>query len=760
MNRRYATQYLARCTVRCTASCATLVCLLLFPAPSARAQTSVPSTVRDTTRDSTRTTRDSVATSPTRLGTVVVTATRPNAAVGSLPDVEGTSLFSGKKTEVVRLDSLHANTAQNIARQILGRIPGANFSETEGSGFPSNGIGFRGLNATQSVEVNTRQDGVNIAADLYGYPETYYVPPMEAVDRIEIVRGASALQYGPQFGGAINYVLRDAKINTPLTVTAQQTGGSFGTFNSYGALGGGTERVTYYGFLQYRNDQGWRPNSDFNQTSAYGKLGYQASKDLHLSLDYSLFRNRIHMPGGFSDAQFAADPRGSFRSRNWLESPWNIVSAKADYTIAPSIRLSTAVSYMFSARSLVWRNEDGGPATLDVPDSTGQYVQREVQRERFNNFTTESRLLVEHHAFGLPNTLTTGVRLFLGTMGRQGGGPGSTGSDFDLHLHGGPYEYDLTFGTQNLAAFAENTLHLTDRLAVTPGARIEYVHSTANGYTDLGPFPNSSKGRIYPLFGLGGQYVLTPSTQLYANVTQAYRPITYDALTPFASASVIDPKLHDAKGYNADIGWRGSLGRALTFDVGLFYLRYNDRIGLVAFDSTAEVTNVGNSVHRGVESYIEVVPTNLLGVSPRWGSVRLFDSFAYVNARYVSGPPDIKGNEVENAPPIVNRAGVTYGLGAFSTTLQLSHTAKSYADATNAVVDLADPGPIGVIPGYHVLDFSASLLLARRIRVQGGVNNLAKAHYFTLRTNEYPGPGIIPAIGRSVYLGAGVTVAP
>lgn len=273
MNRRYTTSYVARCTVRCTAACGTVACLLLALSTPIRAQTSVPSTARDTTRDTTRTGRDSVSTPPRRLDKVVITATCPNAAVGSLPDIQGTYLFSGKKTEVVRLDSLQANTAQNIERQILGRIPGANFSETEGSGFPSSGIGFRGLNATQSVEVNTRQDGVNIAADLYGYPETYYVPPMEAVDRIEIVRGAAALQYGPQFGGAINYVLRDAKLNTPLTVTAQQTGGSFGTFNSYGALGGGTERVTYYGFLQYRNDQGWRPNSDFNQNVSLRQAG-------------------------------------------------------------------------------------------------------------------------------------------------------------------------------------------------------------------------------------------------------------------------------------------------------------------------------------------------------------------------------------------------------------------------------------------------------------------------------------------------------
>ncbi len=89
-----------------------------------------------------------------------------------------------------------------------GRIPGANYSETEGGGFPSNGIGFRGLNPSQSVETNTRQNGYNITGDLYGYPESYYLPPLEAVERIEVTRGASSLQFGPQFGGVINYIIK------------------------------------------------------------------------------------------------------------------------------------------------------------------------------------------------------------------------------------------------------------------------------------------------------------------------------------------------------------------------------------------------------------------------------------------------------------------------------------------------------------------------------------------------------------------------
>ncbi|HCW08121.1 MAG TPA: hypothetical protein DGG95_12240, partial [Cytophagales bacterium] len=62
--------------------------------------------------------------------------------MGYLDEIHGGIIYSGKKTEVILLDSLDANTAQNNPRQILGRVPGANYSETESSGFPSNGIGF------------------------------------------------------------------------------------------------------------------------------------------------------------------------------------------------------------------------------------------------------------------------------------------------------------------------------------------------------------------------------------------------------------------------------------------------------------------------------------------------------------------------------------------------------------------------------------------------------------------------------------------
>jgi Fe(3+) dicitrate transport protein len=95
--------------------------------------------------------------------------------IGHFNEVHGTVIYAGKKTEVIETDSIDANKAINNTRQILGRIPGLNIVESETGGFVANGIGVRGLNPVQSLEMNVRQNGYNVAADVYGYNETYYL---------------------------------------------------------------------------------------------------------------------------------------------------------------------------------------------------------------------------------------------------------------------------------------------------------------------------------------------------------------------------------------------------------------------------------------------------------------------------------------------------------------------------------------------------------------------------------------------------------
>ncbi len=694
------------------------------------------------------------------MAAITVNGVRTISGMGRLDEIHEGVIYSGKKTEVLLLDSLDANTAQNNPRQVLGRIPGSNYSETQGSGFPSNGIGLRGLNPSQSIETNTRQNGYNLAADIYGYAESYYLSPLQAVERIEVTRGESSLQFGPQFGGVINYVLKSGNPSRKFEYNMEQTGGSFGFVNSFHAMGGQLGRFNYYGFLQYQASQGQRPNSDYRQLSGFGKISWQPSGRLTLSLEYTLMRNRIHMPGGFNDAQFEANPDTSYRARNWLESPWNILAAKSVYTISPSTSLQLSLAYVFSARNLVWKNEDGGPATPDsISTATLQYVNREVQRETMNSLTLEARLLTQYSLFHMRHTLAAGVRAFSGGFGRLGGGEGTTGSDFNLALLDPRYEYALHFGTVNLAPFAENIFRLSGRLSVTPGLRFEYLHSIVKGYiTDNGQVNSDlSRNRYIPLFGLGAQFRTTRSTSIYGNISQAYSPATYDQLTRFGSSSRIDPGLRDASGYNADLGWRGSFGKYLNFDADVFYLAYNNRIGIEqrtdpSGNPYTYRTNIASSASSGLETYIECRPS-LLFDEKLIGKISFFNSFAYIDARYLSGP--FKGNRVEYAPRTINRFGLTYCRSILSTTFVISHTAESYGDASN--IPLSSDPVAGRIPGYTVMDWSATCRLPSHFQLKAGVNNLGNKRYFTKRTDEYPGPGIIPALGRSLYLSFGAT---
>ncbi len=689
------------------------------------------------------------------LSEIIIAEYRTVNGVGHLPDEKDGIIYAGKKTEIIITDSLDANKAINNTRQILGRTPGLNIVETESGGFTANGIATRGLNPSQSIEMNTRQNGYNISADIYGYNEAYYLPPMEAVNRIEMVRGAASLQFGSQFGGLVNYVLKEAPKHKKFEFNTSQTGGSFGLYNSFNSVGGTIKKINYYAFVQYRTLQGYRPNSEQWQVSGFGKLQYKPNEKLALSLEYSLLRNELKMPGGFTDSAFIANPKSSSRARNWLKSPWNIVSANLKYTPSENTTVDFKTMFLFSGRSLVWRNEDGGPEALDIIDTiTNDYVPREVGKEKMQNTTSELRFSHHYYLGKHKSTIAGGLRYSYAWFNRKGGGEGTTKSDFDLSISG-PWGYDLDFSTTNLAPFIENTFKLGKKFTITPGFRFEYINSTASGYKTEDEFKiytEQVRNRCFPLFGVGLEFKPTTNTSLYSNISQAYRPIDYGQLEPLGVISKIDPNLKDATGFNSDLGYRGTIKNYLNFDISAFYMAYNNRIGVVLKtnelgDEYTYRTNIANSVHQGIETYIEFNIIKCINPASKYG-ISFFDSYSYIDAKYTTG--EFKGNRVEASSHTINRVGLIVNSNRFSITYQYNYVGDAFGDASNVKVS-SDP-VAGYIPAYDVMDCSASYKY-KNYTIKLGGNNLANKSYFTRRTDEYPGPGIIPSIGRSWYIG-------
>lgn len=320
----------------------------------------------------------------------------------------------------------------------------------------------------------------------------------------------------------------------------------------------------------------------------------------------------------------------------------------------------------------------------------------------------------------------------------------------------GDWEYNLDFATSNVAPFIENIFHIANNFTITPGFRFEYLGNTIKGKkTTEGDIQtvDQTRKRTFPLWGVGAEYKPSENTSIYANISQVYRPIDYSQMEPFGISSKIDPHLKDSDGYNSDFGYRGVIKNYLNFDVSLFYLAYNKRIGVVL--DTDPITgdyytlrkNVANSVHKGIESYVEFNFIKYFNQQSPFG-LSLFDSFSYIDARYTTG--EYKGNRVEAAPKIINRVGLIFNHTHFSSTIQYSYTGSSFGDATN--VKISEDPIAGYIPSYNVLDWSASYNI-HQYSIKVGCNNITDSSYFTRRTDEYPGPGIIPAVGRSFYMG-------
>lgn len=704
------------------------------------------------------------------LNEVIITTNSDNK--GFFPDVLGSNIYAGKKTHVVQLDQIQANVVNNSMRQILAKVPGIQIWESDASGIQV-GVSARGLSPNRSWEFNVRQNGIDIAADPFGYPEAYFNPPMQAVQQIQVVRGAGALQYGPQFGGMLNYVLKNGSdIYKKIQFESSQTIGSYGMFNSFNAIGGSGKKVHYYVMFDHRNGDGWRENSRYNTNTSFATINYQLNKKVKIGAEMMLYDMLSQQAGGLTDSSFERDAQKSSRARNYMSTPWAIGALNMQWNITDMQKLNVKVY-----TSQGDRNSVGYLGTINIADTikatTREYNNRELLADKYRNYGMETKYLNQYTLGGQTQTLSMGVKAYTGSTHRQQKGKGTTGSDYNMDLVDAYYPNQLDFVTKNASLYAEHLFKIGNKLSIVPGMRYEYINMTADGRlgfnTDSTEIRINSESRTRSKFlaGIGISYKMNPIAELYANYTQAYRPMLFSDLTASPTTDVIDPELKDANGYNLDLGCRGSVKQYLTYDVSAYLLQYNNRIGTITQQRTDKTfynyrTNVGNSVSKGLEALVQLDIAKMFWPATRQHTLSAYASYGYTQALYsdfVLVSKDAQNNlvstnytdkKVENAPEHILRSGITYGYHKAMLTCQISHVSKAYSNANNTEKPTAD-GNNGLIPAYTVADVVFETPITKQYKLKAGINNLMDARYFTRRSGGYPGPGLLPADGRTVF---------
>ncbi len=199
-----------------------------------------------------------------------------------------------------------------------------------------------------------------------------------------------------------------------------------------------------------------------------------------------------------------------------------------------------------------------------------------------------------------------------------------------------------------------------------------------------------TNGRQFVLGGIGFSYTPDNQVDIYANVSQNYRSITFSDMRISNPSSVIDPNMKDEKGYSIDLGIRSKQTSAYNYDISLFYLNYNNRIGEVQFyDESNRVlrlrSNVGQAVIMGVESYAEADFLRLLKPESEELSGVLFANVALIKSEYkVSQIAGVQGNQVEFVPKINLKSGARFGYKNLKASFQFTYLTDQFSDATNA----------------------------------------------------------------------------
>jgi len=696
------------------------------------------------------------------LSEVMITNRREQIfALRKLRKVEGTAIYAGKKSEVVLLDKTVGNLAANNARQIYNQVVGLNIYDNGDAGLQLN-IGGRGLDPNRTQNFNTRQNGYDISADVLGYPESYYTPPAEALKEIQVVRGAASLQYGTQFGGMINFKFKEPVKDKKIELISRQSVGSYDLFTSFNSLSGTVGKLSYYTYFHYKGGEGFRPNSGYDSRNVFAHLGYQLNDRTNISFEYTYLDYLAQQPGGLSDFQFYEDPEFSNRERNWFDVNWNLYAFKLQHKLTDRTDISVNFFGLDATRKALGFRVDRVSQVddLDAP--------RELLVDNFSNWGIETRFLTRYDLLNDQSVFLIGAKYYdANNDQRQGPGSNTTGPDFsfaDATYPDYARQAEFNFPNKNLAIFGENIFNISERLSVTPGFRFEYINTASEGsYKNIildlagNPLQNETVEdsrdfeRSFVLLGVGSSYSMNPKNELYANISQNYRSVTFNDIRVVNPNLVIDPEITDEEGFTADVGVRGRLADKVSYDISIFGLRYNDRIGVVdvatATDYYRYKSNIGDAFIYGLETFADWDLKNTFFEASEDHKLNYFVNAAFTSSEYVdSNEINVEGNEVEFIPKVNLKTGLNFGYKNFLAGLQYTYLSEQFSDATNAPQDVDDRinGIRGSIPSYGIMDVSASYTLGK-FKLEAGINNLLDNSYFTRRATGYPGPGIIPA---------------
>jgi Fe(3+) dicitrate transport protein len=596
------------------------------------------------------------------------------------------------------------------AAEILRRVPGVTVRQDEGGGLRLD-VGVRGLDPGRSRRVLMLEDGIPIAINPYAEADMYYVPPIERMRGIEVVKGSGSILFGPQtIGGVINFITLAPP--SERRVVLQLDGGQRGYFRALASYGDAFERARYVVQVFHKRGDGIRHEA-FHATNVLGKIAIDTSERGELTLKIGVHdEGAVSGDAGLTRAMYAEEPgRQTLTPHDSLDLRRYEVSLIHEHRFGTSTKVRTLLYGYITDR--IWNRQDytrvpsagayyerivGDPT---VPEGALYFFDTNRILDRYYEVVgVEPRIEQRFRTSFVEHTVDFGARFLYEAahiVEREGDTPTS---------RAGALIGDEAHRTFAFAGYLQDRIAFRDYLMVTPGVRVEHARyrrevlrmATNDGPRDVDRTGESESTGVVPGIGI---IAGLPEAHGFAGFHVGYAPPRIaTSINPMGQSAELDAE----RNLQYEVGGRFTIRKALRAAVTGFLSNFSNQIVSATNPVThrIEQVNGGQTRHLGAEADATVS----IGDAAKLGMViDLTGRYTLSHATFLGGALD--GNTLPYAP--THAASVTldadHPLGA-GAQISWTYVGSQFSDDENTMEEDVT-GRTGLLPGYYVFDIGA-----------------------------------------------------
>jgi iron complex outermembrane receptor protein len=571
---------------------------------------------------------------------VVVTATRTDREVEKIPSY----------VQIVTAEEIRESGAKSVP-EALKSLSGISVSSNN-----RDIIDISGFGEAAKMNVAVLVDGRKLnPIDMSG--PNWGSIPLANIERIEVVHGAGTVMYGDNaMGGVINIITKKPASGT--SVTADVSGGSYGTFKTDGSITIGNEKLSLLvGGTHYTTD-GYRDHSEERRDGIYSRFQGKASDRLLFKADFSNTYDTYNLPGYLTEAQIAVDRRqvNPSSTNEWADSRLTQLGGGVEYDLIESGKVFLDVSYLLEKKFY-----QSSPTYFTSTDMATKML---------------SPKYVLNHALGAhTNRLTVGADYQV--------------MDFEAFTSSYWNGWSHTFANydrKSFAAYLQDEFGITEKLLLSLGYRCEDMASDFAGSSTP-----AESGATQWAGEAGLVYNYLPNSKIYGKISRSYRFPAADEMYSYYNGAF--SALQPSRSVNYEAGLSYVQDSGITLNFRGYRMDVNDEILFDGLEgSFGSNINYPKTRHMGSDLDIRYALVD---------DMVLFCGVSYTDAEYAVGEYD--GKQLPMVPAWKGNLGAELDFGhGLHSRVTYTHVGEQYKinDPSNTQSRLADYGTVDLALSY------------------------------------------------------------